>query len=42
LLSTRQEILGKLSVDIPAQPAQDQSVFQWLLDKIRDLHSLTS
>jgi small-conductance mechanosensitive channel len=42
LLSTRQEILGKLSVDIPAQPAQDQSVFQWLLDRIRDLHSLTS
>lgn len=41
LLSTRREILGKLSVDLPAQPAPDQSVFHWLLEKIRELHSLT-
>jgi small-conductance mechanosensitive channel/CRP-like cAMP-binding protein len=41
LLSTRQEMLGKLSTEAPQPVAAEQSVFQWLLDKVRALHSLT-
>jgi small-conductance mechanosensitive channel/CRP-like cAMP-binding protein len=42
LLSIRQETLGKLSIADPQPAASEQSVFQWLLDKVRALHSLTS
>jgi CRP-like cAMP-binding protein len=42
LLSTRQEALGKLSVEVPQSAVPDHSVFQWLLDKVRKLHSLAS
>lgn len=42
LFSTRQETLGKLSTAIPQPVASEQSVFQWVLEKVRALHSLTS
>jgi small-conductance mechanosensitive channel len=42
MLSTRQEALGKLSVEVPQAPVPEHSVFQWLLEKVRNLHSLTS
>ncbi|MFM0504222.1 mechanosensitive ion channel domain-containing protein [Paraburkholderia caffeinilytica] len=41
LLSSRQETLGKLSTSVLPAAAPEQSVFQWLLEKVRTLHSLT-
>lgn len=41
LLSTREETLGKLANAVPQPAASDQSVFHWLLEKVRALHSLT-
>lgn len=42
LLSSRQETLGKLATEVPQSVVSEQSAFQWLLDKVRALHSLTS
>lgn len=40
LLSSRQETLGKLSTVAVTPAMPEQSVFQWLLEKVRELHSL--
>lgn len=42
MLSTREEALGKLSAGVPQSVAPEHSVFQWLLEKVQKLHSLTS
>jgi small-conductance mechanosensitive channel/CRP-like cAMP-binding protein len=42
VLSSRRETLGKLSSELPQAPRPEPSVFQWLLDKVHKLHSLTS
>ncbi|HZZ12655.1 MAG TPA: mechanosensitive ion channel family protein [Paraburkholderia sp.] len=42
LLSTRQEALGRLSVEVPQTPAVEQSVFHWLLERVRAFHLLQS
>jgi small-conductance mechanosensitive channel len=40
LLAYRQNALGKLTSPIPAEQEKGHSVFQWLFDKVRHLHSL--
>ncbi|SAL85962.1 transporter, small conductance mechanosensitive ion channel MscS family protein [Caballeronia terrestris] len=40
LLAYRQNKLGKLTSPIPTEPEKGHSVFQWLFDKVRRLHSL--
>jgi CRP-like cAMP-binding protein len=40
LLAYRQDAIGKLMTAIPAAKDTDHSVFQWLFDKVRQLHSL--
>ncbi|REE19541.1 small-conductance mechanosensitive channel [Paraburkholderia sp. BL27I4N3] len=40
LLAYRQNAISKLMTPIPAEQETDHSVFQWLFDKVRQLHSL--
>ncbi|TCK35317.1 small-conductance mechanosensitive channel [Paraburkholderia sp. BL8N3] len=40
LLAYRQDRLGKLTTAIPSVQEKGQSVFQWLFEKVRHLHSL--
>jgi small-conductance mechanosensitive channel len=40
LLAYRQNALGKLTSPMPAEQEKGHSVFQWLFDKVRHLHSL--
>jgi hypothetical protein len=40
LLTYRQDAISKLMTTIPATKDTDHSVFQWLFDKVRQLHSL--
>jgi CRP-like cAMP-binding protein len=40
LLAYRQDAIGKLMTPIPATKETDHSLFQWLYDKVRQLHSL--
>lgn len=41
MLSRQQATLGKLSTEVQKSPAAEQSAFQWLLEQVRKLHSLT-
>ncbi|MFM0337006.1 mechanosensitive ion channel domain-containing protein [Paraburkholderia fungorum] len=41
MLSQQDTTLGKLSSEVPQSPASEQSTFQWLLEQVRKLHSLT-
>lgn len=40
LLAYRRDKLGKLATPMPAEQEEGQSLFQWLLGKVRNLHSL--
>jgi hypothetical protein len=40
LLSRRQDALSRLTTPIPEAHVAGHSAFQWLLDKIQQLHSL--
>lgn len=40
LLTYRQDTLGKLMTPMPAENGDDHSLFQWLFDKVRQIHSL--
>jgi CRP-like cAMP-binding protein len=39
-LAYRQDALGKLTTQTSVQQEKGQSLFQWLFDKVRHLHSL--
>ncbi|WP_408416529.1 mechanosensitive ion channel domain-containing protein [Paraburkholderia sediminicola] len=41
MLSRQDTTLGKLSSEAQQSPASEHSIFQWLLEQVRKLHSLT-